>query len=709
MKETGLKRICTIVLLTLLITCLGASINMLRPKAEAPKAYAPVFSHESGWYKNKFNLSLSTKEPDAKIYYTLDGSIPDENSLLYTGPISIKNRTEQANTISEIKTAINNDNKPRTNVFKGNVIRARVYKDGYEPSDLVTHTYFVDKKQSDRYSFPVVSLVCDPDDLFDYERGIYVPGKIYDERINYAIPDYEREANYTQKGIEWERPVHIEFFETDGSLAFKLDAGIRIHGGATRATLQKSLRIYARAEYDKQNTIDYRIFPNATKADGSPLEKYKRLLLRNGGNDFWDSFFRDAFMQDLVAHTGLDRQSSRPAIVFINGEYWGIHNIRERIDDHYIANKYDIDTNRVVILEGDGWLAEGADGDELHYKNMIDFLYEKDISLKENYDYIKTQMDVDNYIDYQISQIYFANDDWPGNNIKFWRVRTDEYIEEAGQLDGRWRWILFDVDFGFGLYKHLDGYKHQTLSFAMQENGPDWPNPDWSTFLLRTLMKNEDFKQSFVNRFADHLNSSFSTPRVLSKINEFEKLYKAEMKEHIYRWNTMGSVNDWEDRVYVLKHFAEKRPGSMYSQLNRVLDLGGTSKLTLDCDDDKGYIKVNSISIKRGEVGIGDRPYPWTGMYFNQVPITLTAVPYEGNSFIGWEGDISEDLRDQARITLSLDQAISLTASFDGTGGSSSKGAGLFSGKGLVFIVPLALLILFGLVLLALAKRQHRL
>ena len=129
MKETGLKRICRIVLLTLLITCLGASINMLRSKAEAPKAYAPVFSHESGWYKNKFNLSLSTKEPDAKIYYTLDGSIPDENSLLYTGPISIKNRTEQANTISEIKTAINNDNKPRTNVFKGNVIRARVYKE----------------------------------------------------------------------------------------------------------------------------------------------------------------------------------------------------------------------------------------------------------------------------------------------------------------------------------------------------------------------------------------------------------------------------------------------------------------------------------------------------------------------------------------------------------------------------------------------------
>ncbi|HZK34979.1 MAG TPA: CotH kinase family protein [Bacillota bacterium] len=711
MHHKGISSIGKIAIVALLVIFSMGSFNLERVGAIDSKAYPPVLSHDSGWYGEEFLLTLSTKEEGAVIYYTLDGSIPDEGSLRYESPISIGNRTNEPNNLSEIQTAPHG-NKPRTNVFKGNVIRARVFKQGYEASEPVTRTYFVDKELSDRYIFPVVSIVCDPDDLFGYERGIYVPGKIYDDNYEPWKEDYERDGNYSQRGRQWERPAYVEFFETDGSTAFALNAGVRIHGGASRATIQKTLRIYARSEYDAQNRMEHEIFPGATKYDGSPLTRYKRLLFRNGGNDFWDSYFRDAFMQDLVFHTGLDMQSSRPVIIFINGEYWGIQNARDRIDDHYISNKYDVDRNRVAILEGDGWLTEGVSGDEAHYKGMIEYIKRNNISENEHYEYINTQMDVDNFIDYQISQIYFANDDWPGNNIKFWRVRTDEYIEDAGRLDGRWRWIVYDVDFGFGLYKGNDGHNHQTLSLAMEAGRSDWPNPDWSTFLLRSLMENDEFKTSFVSGFADHLNSSFSPARVLAKINDFENLYKPEIEEHIYRWNTMGSINDWQHRVNVLANFAQNRPGAMYSQLNNVLKLKGTSRLTLDCNDDKGYIQVNNVHIKKDEVGIADMPYPWTGMYFNEFPVTISAHPYEGSSFTGWEGDVPEEVKDELEITLRLDQAISLTATFDGAGGLGSdtepkeqEEGPLLDMKGLVFLVPLGLLVLFGGVLILVRKR----
>lgn len=672
-------------------------------------AMSPVFSHKSGWYGEPFQLTLSTKEKNAVIYYTLDGSVPDESSFVYRSPITIRNRTDEPNHFSAIRTAPNYS-QPRGKVYKGTVVRARVYSPGLEPSEVITHTYFVDPEKSGRYTFPVISVVCDPDDLFGYERGIYVPGKIYDDKLDLSKPDYERNANYMQRGAEWERPAYIEFFETDGTLAFDLNVGIRIHGGASRATGQKSLRIYAKSEYDDEKNIKYEIFPGLKKADGTPLAEFKRLILRNGGNDYWYAYFRDALMQDLIAHTGLDIQASRPAIVFINGEYWGFQNIRERFDRFYIKNKYDVDENRVVILEGNGWLSEGVSGDETHYNLMLEYIGTRDIRESRHYEYIKTQMDVDNYIDYQISQIYYANDDWPGNNIKFWRVRTDEYIEGAGYLDGRWRWMVFDTDFGFGLYEG-GSYNHQTLAFALQEGGPSWPNPDWSTFLFRSLMKNEEFKQAFVIRFTDHLNTTFAPARVIDMINRYEALYEPEIEEHINRWNSHRSVGDWRSKVDELRIFASNRPGSLYTQLNGVLRLGGTSRLTLDCDEAGGYIRVNTVDIKQGTPGVADDPYPFSGMYFRSVPTTLTAHAYPGYRFAGWVGGkIPEEDRQSETITLYLDGPQKIKAVFerlDSAAGPGSTGtAGIMA-----FAVPLILLIgvVILLVFIGLNRRSGKL
>jgi hypothetical protein len=401
--------------------------------------------------------------------------------------------------------------------------------------------------------------------------------------------------------------------------------------------------------------------------------------------------FRDALMQELVRGTGIDTQASRPAIVFINGEYWGIHNIRERLDRYYIQNKYGIDDAQAVILEGNGQLSEGQAGDEIHYREMIRYLNSHDISQEEHYQYIQTQMDVDNFIEYQISQIYFANYDWPGNNIQFWRVRTDGYREGAGVWDGRWRWMLFDTDFGFSLYDGNSGYIHNTLALALQPGGTEHPNPDWSTLIFRTLMKNEEFKEKFVSRFADHLNATFKPSRVYQLVNHYREIYEPEMEEHIDRWNSHGSVWDWKSRTDELIFFAQNRPGVVFQHLRDELDLGRTLRLLLDCDDSMGSIRINSILIDQGTPGVEKNPYPWMGVYFKNIPITLTAYPKKGYHFAGWSGledvnvmkeaeasrvnvadETDEDAQVQAisenekeQITFTLDKYVKITAAFE--------------------------------------------
>ncbi|MCA9947681.1 MAG: CotH kinase family protein, partial [Anaerolineales bacterium] len=218
-------------------------------------------------------------------------------------------RVGDPNVLSTIRTTLPNVfwQEPANEIFKGTVVRAMVDKSGALASSAATQTYFVDPAANGRYSLPVISIATDADNLFDPEIGIYVPG-------NYT--------NYAQSGIEWERPIHIEFYEADGTLGFAQNAGVRIHGSKSTIYHFKSLRIYARSEYG-QDRIEYDLFP------GWKNDEFERLILRNSGQDIYATMFRDAMAQSLVSHLSFDTQPYRPAIVFLNGEYWGVHNVRE--------------------------------------------------------------------------------------------------------------------------------------------------------------------------------------------------------------------------------------------------------------------------------------------------------------------------------------------------------------------------------------------
>ncbi|MFC2159664.1 CotH kinase family protein, partial [Actinomycetota bacterium] len=468
---------------------------------------SPEFSHPGGFYKEGFLLELNLSDPKVKIFYTLDGSEPTRSSNLYTGPIEIDSRKGEPNILSNIPTSPS-FNKPDDEVFKATVIRARAFKDDSIISSIVTNTYFIDEKNEglqNRYSLPLISITTDAGNLFDYNYGIFVPG-VYIER-----EDSKSSGNYYRKGISWERPIHIEFFEPDGTLGFSQNAGIRVQGGSTRYLPNKSMRIYARDLYDNKDMFDYPFFPGLLKpGSGETLMQFKSFILRNSGNDSSHAYFRDGMLQALVSHLGFDTQAYRPVIVFINGEYWGIYNIREDYNDWYITTHYDVDMSEVVILEErDARVKVGEPKDNIHYLEMVQFIKENVDSGTINdpgaYEYINTLMDIDNFINYFASQIFILNNDWPQNNIGTWRLRTEAYKPDAPYgHDGRWRWMMFDADLSFALWGQSVDYN--TIERSAERNK-----------LFSLLLENNEFKYHFINTMADLLNSIFRTEWTIQK------------------------------------------------------------------------------------------------------------------------------------------------------------------------------------------------
>jgi len=601
----------------------------------------PIFSHEGGFYREPFELALTSLLPDAEIYYTLDGSVPTRSSIRYTGPIRIYNRENEPNGIANIPTSAEGW-VPPGNVYKGTVVRAVAYDAAGRASGVVTKTFFVHPRGHGRYSLPVVSLSTDADHLFDPETGIYVPGVLYEE----VSPNFwENPGNYNQRGPEWERPAHIEFYEPDGTLGFSEDVGIRIYGAASRANPIKSLRVQFRKEYGK-GRLEYPLFP------GLAYDRFDSFVLRSAGNDHDGAYLRDAFMQSLLDETRLDTLAYRPAILFINGEYWGIHNIRERGDEDYFDEKYGIGKAELDLLENN---AEIVSGSNEHYNALIEMLRTSDVKDPAVYKRVNEAIDVDNFIDYQIAQIYFDNGDWPGNNIRFWRENKPFDPASPYGRDGRWRWLVYDTDFGFGMYGEHN-YLSNSLERATTPYGAEWPNPEWSTFLLRTLLENDDFRLRFINRFADLMNTSFRPERAVQRLMEMKRVIGPEMPEHIARWGRPYGMGWWNMHIERIETFARLRPAAMKTIINDFFKLGGVHELTVGAvPAGQGVVKVNSLVVETAEGA-------WTGSYFGGVPVTLTAIPMHGYRFAGWKGDIASN---EPAITVDLAKNVMVTPVFE--------------------------------------------
>lgn len=648
----------------------------------------PEFSVKAGFYTQPVVVEIHSSDPQVEIYFTLDGSTPTTSSARYESALTIANRTGDPNTISMIPT--NNQGPggpyrehwraPQGPVHKGTVLRAIAVSTGGDISEVTTASYFMNISGKERYAnMPVISIATDPANFFDDEIGIYVHGNF---------------TNFDQRGAEWERPIHFEMIEADGSLVLSQNAGARVHGGTSRGRPLKTLRLYARSEYG-ETWFNHDIFPD------KPVGRYKRLLLRNSGNDWSESLLRDLFMQSLIKEpTELDMQYGRPAIVFINGEYWGIQNIRERFDERYLQSHYGIGTEEATFLEPVGTnyisFARGTTDGMGHFETLYSNLsLDANIMNGSRFDELSEMMDMQNFTDYNIAQIYFRNTDWPSNNKLYWRYNLSDVDSSRGgpmprtqnMKDGRWRWMLFDTDFGFGLnFDYVEGSgnnfgwrnhggnnaQHNTVAFALEsENRDNWPNPRSSTYLLRSLLVNNDFRANFANRFADLLNSSFHPDYVTAHLDSISAIYRPFMDEHTRRWNEPASLSVWENEITRIRSFGQQREQAIRNHLNNELNLGGLRAVTLDVSDQSaGVIQINSIRIDRNLPGTDEiSAYPWTGQYFRNAPVTLTAHANPGYRFVEWQGDLSGS---QNPISATLTASQSIIAIFEAAPGEVS-------------------------------------
>jgi hypothetical protein len=515
-------------------------------------------------------LQLSGAADDELIYFTTDGAEPTLESRKYQGGILITGNM---------------------------VIRARIFKDGALPGRISTRTYLIDEKPT----LPVVSISTDPVNLWDNETGIYVLGDDYENRNPYFG------ANFWE---DWEKPASVEMASNQGDLLFAQNCGIKIFGAWSRAHPQKSLAVFFRSEYGDPVLDGISLFKSKPH-----ITSFKSFVLRNSGNDYGYTRFRDGMMTDLVKNMNTDIGAFEPVILYLNGEYWGEINLREKINEDYIENNHGVDADEIDILESNAAVVEGSNQE---YYELTDFINTNNLAVEENYKFVAEQIDIENFIDYQLSEIYFNNRDWPGNNIKYWKAQAE---------GGKWRWILYDTDFGFGIYGNED-YKLNTVEFALESNGPGWPNPPWSTLLLRKLMTNQSFRNKFVNRFADMLNTTFVGNHVVSKIDSIANIIEPEIERHYARWNT-PSYGGWSNAVRVMRTFAQSRVSYQRNHINDELVHSAIRDVKVsNVPAEAGKIKLNTIEVT-GE--------NWNGSYFGTIPITLTARAFRGHKFDRWE------------------------------------------------------------------------
>ena len=542
----------------------------------------PVFSLPSGFYGGSTDISIQNYQPGDTIRYTLDGAVPVDTSFMYSEPIHIDSTT---------------------------VLRARIFKQGFIPGKITTKTYFIDVSST----FPVISISVDPFDLWDWEHGIYVLGPNADTTFPY------HNANFW---MDWEKSAHIEYFDTSQNVGFDQDIGLKINGGYSRAYPQKSLRILAKGRYGK-STVDYKLFKD------KDIYSFKRFILRNSGQDYNVTHFRDAFMHKLIQkETDIDIQDYEPSVVFLNGDYWGVYNIREKIGKYYLNENFGAPEDNISILRDNQTVVIG---NNYHYAAMMDYIKAAPVIDSLTVDSISKLLDIDNYTDYFITEMFYVNPDWPNNNIKCWRENNET---------SKWRYIMTDTDFGFGLYSYVTKNElYRILHWTILYTDNHTP--------FRRLMENDEYKRYFINRSADMFNTVLHKDNTIALIEQFRQSMEPEMPGQLARWG--GDMETWESNVDEMISFAENRETYVRQHYMDEFGLTKLTDLTLEIDSvNHGEIKINTI--------IPDS-LPWTGTYFDGNPVDLTAVPNEGYLFSHWSSNMiisGEDTLKQ-HLTVNID------------------------------------------------------
>ncbi len=547
---------------------------------------APVsFSADSGFYDAPFELSITAPE-DCRIYYTLDGSLPDESSTEFKPDetLSVYDRSMDPNDISMIEgTTTGQFYAPTLLIDKATILRAVAYNSEGPISKVITKTYFVGYGDKAEYykDVAVISLVTAPEYLFDYDTGIYVTGATFDnwrtgKDYNPTTRYWHQPANYKNSGMEWERPAHIDFFEENGVLGFSEDIGIRLRGGASRAFLQKSFNLYARGKYGSKS-FRYSLFPGLTSQyDGSKIDKFDSLMLRNGGNDTELTKIREVMIHQLSAELDFCVQASRPAVVFLNGEYWGLYNLQEKYSEDYIESHYGVDKENVIIIKTDQ-VDEGEETDIVYYEALFDYALKHDLSDPKEYEHFSSMLDIEGFIDYVCTEVYVGNVDWGTNNVMLWRSRTVCTDGSNPYEDGRWRFMLYDTEYSTGLsYENSLAFDARYNPSVVYENSFNRAMNPGSTVgkLFSSLLANDGFRRQFKVRFRELADTIFHKDHVLPLLEQYAATYRPMMADTLMRYRSItkeGALQQFDYEVKKIRNYFNLRYDIILEALNSTI------------------------------------------------------------------------------------------------------------------------------------------
>ena len=542
----------------------------------APVAWAQVydtvrFSVKGGFYDDVLSLELQCGNPDNHIRYTTNGCDPTIDATPYTAPLTLDGRMYSQADIYKIRNCTEDQFFVPDHIDHCIVIRAAAFDaEGQCVSETYTNSYFIGALGCDLHGLPAVSLCVDTADLFDANKGIFVPGVFFD-------PENPRwTGNYYQRGKDWERWANFEFYEYDNT-GVNQQCGVRTHGGNGRRFHQKTLKVYARAKYGKKH-FKHRFFPNI------PESKFKVLVLRpflssNGGCE-------DYICNRLAQQLNLDFMADRPSVVFINGEYWGIYYVKERPDEHYVETHYGIDADSVNLQWG--WWGNVKSGSPDNYKALQGWTNNADLSDPGQYAYIDKLVDIDNFIDYYLLELFVANFDWPTNNVRIW---------QAGE--SKFRWMFFDGDSG------LENLQFDVFANATRD---DIENYRVSTFFFRKFLQSPQFQKKFANRFNQLIVSVFSYDNTQPILDSIQQLLDPEAHRQFKRFDPPedfypATYQVWkEGHVRMTDDFLRSRP--MHNFLS--LPKPELTDAFIFVNDGKVWLQVKSGGFGSGEVAVFD-------------------------------------------------------------------------------------------------------
>lgn len=493
------------------------------------------FSHSGGFYEEPFALTLSGN-PQYEIRFTTNGNCPTAQSQLYIQPLYLNENCYSQSDIFTIPIAPDSLMFYPESVRHCIVIRAAFFDgNGNCVSDVATNSYFIRSLDCDTHGLPVISICSDSLGLFDYYTGILVPG------VHYNPHQAATTGNYYMTGDEWERQINFEFYELNNS-GVNQQAGLRTHGKKTRRHQQKGLKLYAREEYGKKR-FKHQFFEDI------PNNSFKHLTLK-GFDSSWSALgFNDYVCGRIAQNLNVESLASRAVLLFLNGESWGIYFLEERPDERFLEDHFNVDIDNVNIMND--WDGHYDCGSPDNFISLFNWLESADLTDPESYAYFSSKVDIDNFVDYQLLEIFICNLDWPSNNVRFWQVD-----------DGIMRWIFFDGD---GCLESLD---FDAFANSVYDGNQTYPSSSRATLFFRKLLANDDFKSRFISRFNELLYSEFNYASTSWYFNYMKQKLEPSLSwqiERLGRPSSMGSWSGW--CVSHVDNFLRNRPLMMSEEI----------------------------------------------------------------------------------------------------------------------------------------------